>query len=135
MRALKLPQGEWGGVKAEGTYGVHALKAPSIWWALVTLAINDLATAVVFRLVLGDLTSAVADPLDIHALFVMRHTARSVIIIDFCVVGVATDTVEEWRWFEGRKERGQGREGVRWGVRNMCEHVCVQGFRGDTRDA
>ena len=132
---MKLPQGEWGGVKAEGTYGVHAFKAPSIWWALVTLAINGLATTAIMRLVFAIIASAGTDPLDIDAVVIVRHKARSVVIIDFCVAGVATDAVEEWRWFEGRKERGQGREGVRWGVRDMCEHVCVQGFRGDTRDA
>jgi hypothetical protein len=113
---------------------VHALIAPSGWWALVTLAINGYATAVVFRLVFRGLASAVTDPLDIAAPNVVRHTARSVVIIDFCVVGVATDAVEEWWWLEGREKGGQGREGVRWGVREMCKHVCVQGFRGDTGD-
>jgi hypothetical protein len=134
VRALKLPQGEWGGITAEGTYGVHALKAPSIWWAIVTLAINDLATTVVFRLVFGALASAVTDPLDIGALNVVRHTARSVVIINFCVVGVATNAVEEWWWLEGREKGGQSHEGVRWGVRDMCERICVQGFRGDMGD-
>ena len=83
---------------------MHALIAPSGRWALVTLAINGLATAVVLRLVFAAIASAVTDVLDIDAVIVVRHTARSVVIIDFCVVGVATDAVEEWWWLEGREK-------------------------------
>ena len=83
---------------------MHALIAPSGWWVLITLAINDNSTAIVFRLVFRGLASAVTDPLDIGAFNVVRHTARSVVIIDFSVVGVATDAVEEWWWLEGREK-------------------------------
>jgi len=38
---------------------VHALVAPSVWWAEVTLAINRLATAVIMRLVFAAIASAV----------------------------------------------------------------------------
>jgi hypothetical protein len=113
---------------------MHALIAPSVWWAEVTIAINGLATTAIMRLVFAAIASAATDPLDIGAVIVMCHTARSVVIIDFCVVGVATNAVEEWWWLEGREKGGQSHEGVWWGVRDMCEHVCVQGFRGDRGD-
>ena len=80
---------------------MHSLIAPSGWWALVTLALNRLATAVIMRLVFGAIASDATDPLDIAAVIVMCHTARSVVIIDFSVVGVATDAVEEGWWLEG----------------------------------
>jgi hypothetical protein len=113
------------------TYSVHALIAPSGWWAVVTLALNRLATAVITRLVFA---AAATRPVEIGAVAIVRYTARSVVIIDFCVIDVAADAVKEWWWLEGREKGGQGREGVRWGVRDVCEHVCVQGFRGDTGD-
>ena len=111
--------------KAGETYGVHTLIAPSVWWAEVTLTFNPLATAVITRLVFGIIASAATDPLDIGTIIIVRHTARSVVIIDFCVVGVATDAVEEWWWLKGREKGGQSHEGVWRGVRDMCEHVCV----------
>jgi hypothetical protein len=95
---------------------MHSLVAPSGWWALVTLALNRLATAVITRLVFAAIASDATDPLGIAAVIVMCHTARSVVIIDFYVVGVATDAVEEWWWLEGCEKGGQARESVRWGV-------------------
>ena len=47
-----------GGAKAGETYSVHALVAPSVWWAEVTLAINRLATAVIMRLAFAAIASA-----------------------------------------------------------------------------
>ena len=85
---------------------MHALIAPSVWWAEVTVAINRLATAAIIRLVFAAIASAATDPLDIGAVVVVRHTARSVVIIDFCEIGVATDTVEERWWLESREKRG-----------------------------
>jgi hypothetical protein len=84
------------GRKVRETYSVHALIAPSGWWAVVTLALNRLATAAIMHLVFAAIASAATDPLGIGAVIVMFHTARSVVIIDFYVVGVATDAVEEW---------------------------------------
>jgi hypothetical protein len=90
------------GRKTGETYSVHALIAPS-GWAVVTFALNLYATAVILHLVFAAIASG-TDILDIGALIVMCHTARSVVIIDFCVVGVATDAVEEWWWLEGREK-------------------------------
>lgn len=92
--------------KARETHGVHALIAPSIWWAEVALAIDRLATTVIFRLVFATIASAATDPLDIGALVVVRHAARPVVVIDFCVVSVATDAVEARWWFESREKGG-----------------------------
>ena len=85
---------------------MHAFIAPSVWWAEVALAINRLATAAIMRLVFAAIAAAATDPVDIGALVVVRHTARSVIIIDFCVVGVATDAVEARWWLESREKGG-----------------------------
>ena len=97
VHALKLPRGK--GEKPE-TYGVHALIAPSGGWVVV-LALNHLVTTTIMRLVFA---VAATSPLEIGAVGIVRYMARSVVIIDFCVVGVATDTVKEWWWLEGREK-------------------------------
>jgi hypothetical protein len=93
---------------------MHSLIAPSGWWAVVTLAFNRLATAVITRLVFAAIASDATDPLGIGAVIVMCHTARPIVIIDFYVVGVVTDAVEKSWWLDGCEKGGQGREGVRW---------------------
>jgi hypothetical protein len=79
---------------------VHALVAPPVWRAEVALALNRLSTAAPVRLVLGVITPGTADPLNLGAIVVVRHAARAVTIVNFGVVGVASDAVEERGWFE-----------------------------------
>ena len=115
MRTLRFIPGTGGGAKgrerrvrrargARVAHGVHALVTPSIWRADVDLAFNLLATEVPERLIHAVAATA-PDPLDASAL-VARHAARPVAVLDFGLVGMAPDTVEEWGWHERREEGG-----------------------------
>ena len=98
VHALNFPRGKR---EKPETYGVHALIAPSGGW-IVVLALNHLVTTAIMRLVFA---VAATKPLEIGAVGIVRYMARSVIIIDFCVVSVATDTVKEWWWLGGREKK------------------------------
>ena len=97
---------------------MHALVTPSIWRAEVALTFNRLATEVPDRLVHAVAATA-PDALDVSALVVARHAARPVAVLDFGVVGMAPDTVEEWGWRERR-------DGVGWASRDVHELERVQ---------
>jgi hypothetical protein len=112
------------------THRVHPLVAPSVGWAKVAVTFNCLIAAPKERLVLAAATRP-ADPLDIGAVVIVRHAARAVCILDFRVVCMAPDTVEEWGWSERREKGGKCDEGVGWRRGNMVEHVCVERLRGD----
>ena len=112
---------------------MHPLVAPSIGRAKVALAFNCFAAAPIIRLVLT-VAARAADPLDIGAVVVMRHTARSITILNFRVVDVAPDAVEDWGRGERREKGGKGDKDVWWGFGNMGKHVCVQRLWGDGGD-
>ena len=100
---------------------MHALIAPSIWRAELILALNRFITAPIYRLVL--VSTVPADPLELDAILIVRHAAGAVIVLDFGVVCVTPDAVEQ-RWEgERREKRGQGDEGVRRRGQNVSEHV------------
>jgi hypothetical protein len=115
------------------THRVHPLVAPSIGWAKVAVTFNCLIAAPIKRLVLAA-AARPADPLDMGTVVIVRHAARAVCILDFRVVCMAPDTVEEWRRSERREKGGKCDEGNWWRCGNMGEHVCVEGFGGDGGD-
>jgi len=86
------------------THCMHPLVAPSIRRAEVTFALNRFTTAPIARLVL--VFTVRADPLGLAASVIVRHAAGAVVILDFNVVGVTPDAVEQrWRG-KRREERG-----------------------------
>jgi hypothetical protein len=91
---------------------VHALVTPSVWRAVITLALNSLSTTTPVRLVLRVITPGSANPLDIGTIVVVRHAAGAVVILDLCIVGVTPDAMEERGWFDRREEGGEGGEGI-----------------------
>lgn len=113
---------------------MHALVTPPVWWAEVTLALNGLSTTTIVRLILGVKPPGAADPLNIGALVVVRHAARAVVILDFRVVRVTPDAMEERGRFDRREEGRDGGEGVPGALRDLRERVCVQRFGGDGRE-
>ena len=110
-----------------------AFVAPS-GWRVKVLAFHRLAAAAPLHLVLRVIAPGAANPLDIGAIFVVRHTAGAVAILNLGVIGVTAGAVEGRGWLERREERGEGREGVRWARRDLREQVCVQRFGRDGRD-
>ena len=54
------------------THRVHALKALTVWRAIVAFALNRLATAKIACLIVA-VTAFVASPLDLNIIFVMWY--------------------------------------------------------------
>jgi hypothetical protein len=111
------------------THRVHPLVAPSVGWAKVAFTLNCLAAAPIECLVLAA-TARATDPLDVGALVIVRHTTRPVGILDFRIICVTPDTVDEWRRCERREKGGKCSEGIWWRRGDMGKHVCVQGLWG-----
>lgn len=133
MCALWLPRQGRGEREGRVTHRVHALVAPSVRRAEVALTVYPLAAAPPKRLVLT-VTAPAADPLNVRAVVVVRYTAGPVIVLDFGVVSMAPDAVEERGRYECREKGGKSEESVRWCHWDVGEHVRVQGLWGNRGD-
>ena len=78
------------------TYRVHALVAPPVWRTFVAVALDSLAAATIFYLVLVA-TACPADILGLTATSIMWHEAGAVPVLDFDEIVVAPDAMERWR--------------------------------------